>query len=105
MEKLMDEIIKFRDDRNWKQFHSAENLAKSISIEAAELLENYQWGNSNVDLENVKDEIADILIYSLLFIEKYGFNFKEIILEKIEKNNKNYPISKSYGKSDKYNKL
>ena len=52
MEKLMDEIIKFRDDRNWKQFHSAENLAKSISIEAAELLENYQWGNFNVDLEN-----------------------------------------------------
>ncbi|MCK9492779.1 MAG: hypothetical protein M0Q00_00265 [Acholeplasmataceae bacterium] len=60
MKKLMKKLIKFRVDRNWKQFHSAENLAKSISIEAAELLENYQWGDSNVDLDNIKDEIADI---------------------------------------------
>lgn len=105
MKKLMEKLIKFRDDRNWKQFHSAENLAKSISIEAAELLENYQWGDSNVDLDNIKDEIADILMYSLLFIEKHDFDFEEIILEKIDKNNKRYPISKSYGKSDKYNKL
>ena len=105
MQDLIKKIIEFRDDRNWDQFHTPENLAKSIVIEAAELLENYQWQNPKIDLENIKDEIADIFMYSLLFINKYNFDVEDIILRKLEKNSKKYPVSKAYGKSDKYNKL
>lgn len=105
MKNIIEKIRNFRDERNWNQFHTPENLAKSISIEAAELLENYQWQNPNVDIENVKDEIADIFMYALLFIDKYDFDLEELILKKLDKNKKKYPISKAFGKSDKYDKL
>lgn len=105
MKALTKKIIEFRDERNWNQFHTPENLAKSIAIEAAELLENYQWQNPDIDLENVKDEIADIFMYVLLFVDKYDFDIKEVVLEKLAKNEKKYPVSKAYGKSDKYDKL
>lgn len=105
MKEVIKKLIEFRDERNWKQFHTPENLAKSIVIEAAELLENYQWKNENTDMQNVKEEIADIMAYCLLFCEHYGFDLKEIIMEKIKKNEQKYPVSKSFGKSDKYNKL
>ncbi len=105
MKDIIDKLIKFRDDRNWKQFHTPENIAKSIVLEAAELLENFQWNNDNVDIENIKDEIADIMTYCLYMCETYDLDVKSVIEEKIEKNEKKYPVDKSYGKADKYNKL
>jgi len=105
----MDEIIKrlnkFTDERNWKQFHQPKNLAMSIMIEAAELLENYQWQNQKENIDNVKEELADIMSYCLLMCEEYQFDVKEIIANKIKKNEKKYPINKAYGKADKYDKL
>ncbi len=103
--KFYDQIIKFRNDRNWKQFHTPENLAKSISIEAAELLENFQWGSKDYDIENIKDELADIMTYVILFADHFDFDLEQIVLDKLKKNEEKYPISKAYGKSTKYNKL
>ena len=105
MRDIIDRLIKFRDDRNWAQFHTPENLSKSIAIEASELLINYQYGDTYFDLENVKEEIADIMSYCLLLSEHYGFDIKSIMNDKIDKNKEKYPIGKSYGKADKYNKL
>ena len=94
MEELMDELIKFQKDRDWKKFHTPENLAKSISIEAAELLEHFQWGKE-YDESEVADELADVLIYSLYMVDAFGFDLKEIIYNKMEKNVIKYPVCKS----------
>ncbi len=105
MDEIIKRLIKFRDDRNWKQFHTPENLAKSIAIEASELLINYQYGDTYFDLENVKDELADVMAYCLMLSEHYGFDIEKIMNEKIDKNEEKYPVSKAYGKANKYNKL
>jgi len=105
MQDIIERLRKFRDDRDWKQFHTPENISKSVVLEAAELLENYQWGNENADKENVKDEIADIVGYCLLLCDYYGFDLRTILKEKIEKNEKKYPVSKAYGNADKYTDL
>lgn len=105
MKDIIEKLVKFRDERNWKQFHSPDNLAKSIVIEAAELLENYQWQSKETDLNNVKEEIADIMAYCLLLCDHYQIDYKEILLDKIKKNEEKYPVEKAYGKSDKYTKL
>lgn len=105
MRNITERLIKFRNDRNWQQFHTPENLSKSIVLEAAELLENYQWESGKENIENVKEELADIVGYCLLLCEHYGFDLETIMNEKIDKNEKKYPVSKSFGKSDKYNKL
>lgn len=105
MKEIIAELLKFRDERNWKQFHMPENLAKSIIIEASELLENYQWGSEKVDVENVKDELADIIAYCIYLCDEYDLNINEILQKKIIKNKEKYPIDKSFGKSDKYTKL
>ncbi|MCF7926495.1 MAG: nucleotide pyrophosphohydrolase [Candidatus Izimaplasma sp.] len=94
MNKLVEKIIKFRDERGWKESDNPENLAKSIIIEAAELLENYQWGNKFADIENVKEEIADVIIYSIAMAHDLGFDIEEIIYEKLEKNKIKYPLEK-----------
>ena len=104
MKEVIERIIKFRDDRNWKQFQSLDNLAKSISIESAELLENFQW-DDNYDIEDVKEELADVLIYSYLMAITMDVDVKEIIMKKMEKNEKKYPVSKCRGKSTKYTEL
>lgn len=104
MEEVMEKLIKFRDDRDWKQFQTPENLAKSISIESAELLENFQWDN-DFDKKHVEEELADVLIYSYLMAITMDMNVKEIMLKKIEKNEKKYPVEKSKGKSTKYTEL
>lgn len=104
MKKIIEKIKKFRDDRNWKQFHTLDNLAKSISIEAAELLENFQW-SSNPDINEVSDELADILIYCILLADTIDVKIEEIINKKLLKNEKKYPIEKAFGSSKKYNKL
>jgi len=94
MKKIIDEIIQFRNDRNWEQNDKPENLAKSIIIEAAELLENYQWGPEHADMTNVKEEIADVLIYSIAMAYDLGFDIEEIIAEKLVKNADKYPLKK-----------
>lgn len=104
MKELTLKIVEFNEERNWDQFHSPENLAKSIAIEAAELLECFQW-NNDFDLEEVRDELADVINYCLLMAEKLDIDPKEIVLNKIEKSAKKYPVELAYGKSDKYTKL
>ena len=105
LNKTIDRINKFTSDRNWDQFHSPANLAKSISIEAAELLECFQWDEVNFDLEHVKEELADVLNYSIPLASKLDLDLIKIINDKIDKNEKKYPIEKAFGKSNKYDEL
>lgn len=104
MEKIMQEIKEFNEERDWDQFHSPENLAKSISIEAGELLECFQW-NNNYDKEEVCEELADVFTYCLQMAMKLGVDPEEIILKKLDKTRKKYPVDKAKGVSTKYNKL
>ena len=104
MEKLIEEIKQFNEERDWDQFHSPENLAKSISIEAGELLECFQW-NSDYNKEEVCEELADVFTYCIQMAMKLNVNPEDIILNKLEKKKKKYPIDKAKGVSTKYNKL
>lgn len=104
LKDLINQIKKFNEERDWDQFHSPENLAKSISIEAGELLECFQW-NNNYDLDEVKSELADIINYCLLMVDKLGLDPKQIVLDKMEETGRKYPIEKSKGKSTKYSRL
>ncbi len=104
MKELQEKIVKFNEERDWDQFHSPANLAKSISIEAGELLECFQW-NDDYYLEEVKEELADVMNYCLLMANKLGVDPKQIILDKMEKTAIKYPVEKAKGKSTKYNKL
>ncbi len=104
MKKLQEEIEKFNKERDWDQFHSPENLAKSICIEAGELLECFQW-NNNYDLEEVKEELADVLNYCIQMANKLEIDPEKIVLDKMKKTAKKYPIEKAKGVSTKYNKL
>ena len=103
--ETIDRIRKFSLDRDWDQYHSPANLAKSISIEANELLECFQWDENNYDLEHVKEELADVLVYCRNMLDKFGLDEDEIVNAKMDKNEKKYPVEKSKGKADKYNKL
>ena len=102
--ELIQKLREFVAERDWQQFHSTENLAKSISIEAAELLEAFQW-SSNADPERVREELADVLTYCILLADKYGFDLDEIVLQKLQETKGKYPVEKSFGKSDKYDQL
>lgn len=104
-EKTKQRIRQFSIDRDYDQFHSPANLAKSISIEANELLECFQWSDENYDLNEVKEELADVLVYCQNMLDKLGLDEDEIINAKMAKNEKKYPIEKAKGKSDKYDKL
>ncbi|MBR0427750.1 MAG: nucleotide pyrophosphohydrolase [Clostridia bacterium] len=104
MEKLIKEIKQFNQERDWNQFHSPENLAKSISIEAGELLECFQW-NNDYNKEEVCEELADVFTYCIQMAMKLGVDPEEIILKKLEKTRKKYPVEKAKGVSTKYNKL
>ena len=104
MRELTEKIRKFNEERDWNQFHSPENLAKSISIEAGELLECFQW-NNEYDLDEVKEELADVINYCIQMADKLGVDPKQIVLDKMEKTAKKYPVEKAKGKSTKYNKL
>ncbi|MBQ7390372.1 MAG: nucleotide pyrophosphohydrolase [Clostridia bacterium] len=110
MSKETIEIIKkFRDDREWSQFHNPKDLAISISLEAAELLEIYQWSADDLDcldkLDRVKEELADVLCYSILLADRYGLDLDEIIRNKMQKNAEKYPVEKAAGVSTKYTNL
>jgi len=103
--ETIERIRRFTSDRDWDQFHSPANLAKSISIEANELLECFQWDENNYDLEHVKEELADVLVYCRNMLDKLGLDEDEIVNAKMAKNEAKYPIEKAKGKADKYNKL
>jgi len=105
LEELMNEIDKFNKDRDWDQFHTPANLSKSISIEANELLECFQWNDTNYNLDNVKEELADVLNYCLQMALVLNLDPITIVKEKMVKNAKKYPIDKCLGKSNKYNEL
>ena len=104
MKELQEKIERFNEERDWDQFHSPVNLAKSICIEAGELLECFQW-NDNYDLEEVKEELADVINYCILMADKLGVDAKQIVLDKMDKTARKYPVEKAKGVSTKYIKL
>ena len=104
-QQTIDRIIRFTTDRDWDQFHSPANLAKSISIEANELLECFQWSDDNYDLQSVTEELADVIVYCIDMLDKLGLDADEIINAKMDKNEAKYPVSKAKGKATKYDKL
>lgn len=105
MQSIIKRLIQFRDDRNWEQFHTPQNLAKSIVLEASELLENFQWSEEPSNIQNVKEELADVMAYCLLLAEHYEFDIQTIIHEKIDLNEKKYPIERAYNTAKKYTEL
>ncbi len=104
MKKIIEANRKFTQERDWDKFHTPENLAKSITIEAGELLECFQW-NSEYNIEEVKEELADVINYCVLLADKLDLDIEKITLDKIAKNALKYPIDKAKGVSTKYNKL
>ena len=104
MEDVKRAVVKFTKDRDWDQFHSPANLAKSISIESAELLECFQWGD-NYDKEKVCEELADVVNYAILLADKLDVNLEDIVMDKLKTNSKKYPVEKSRGTSKKYTEL
>lgn len=103
--ETLERIRKFSSDRDWGQFHSPANLAKSISIEAGELLECFQWDEDHYDLEAVEDEVADVIVYCIDLVDRLGLDLDEVINRKMAKNEAKYPVDKAKGRSDKYDKL
>ena len=104
MEKAIERIRKFNKDRDWEQFHTPENLAKSIVNEAGELLECFQWSN-DFDRQAVQEELADVMTYCIDMADALGVDMEEILLKKMEKNEAKYPVEKSKGNSKKYTEL
>lgn len=106
MENLISKLRKFRDERNWNQFHNPKDLAIALNIETSELLELFLWKDHNdADINKVKEELADVFAYALLLADKYNLNITEIVEEKIKKNAEKYPVEKSKGTATKYNEL
>ena len=104
-QETIDRIRKFTEDRDWEQYHTPENLAKSIVIEAAELLECFQWSGEEYDLLHVKEELADVMVYSRNLLDCLGLDEDEIINMKMDQNEKKYPVEKAKGKANKYDQL
>jgi NTP pyrophosphatase (non-canonical NTP hydrolase) len=109
IKQIVEALIKFRDDRDWKQFHDSKNLATAISIEAGELNELFLWKDTvsgeEVNQERLKEELADVFSFAFLLAEKHGFDVKQIVMDKITKNNEKYPVSKAKGNATKYTDL
>ena len=106
IQEITQVLKDFRDERDWAQFHNPKDLALAINIEAGELLEEFLWkSHDKANRESVKEELADVIVYSLLLADKYDLDVKKIVLDKIEKNSKKYPVEKSHGKATKYDKL
>ena len=104
-DETINRIRKFTEDRDWDRFHSPSNLAKSIVIEASELLECFQWDDESFDLQHVKEELADVLVYSQNMLDKLGLDADEIINMKMDQNEKKYPVEKAKGSNKKYDEL
>lgn len=106
MKNTIEALIKFRDERNWDQFHNPKDLAIALNIETSELLELFLWKKANeADREKVREELADVFAYALLMANKYNLDVEEIVLEKIQKNAVKYPVNKSKNSAKKYNEL
>ena len=103
-QETIDRIRRFTEDRDWDQFHTPANLAKSISIEANELLECYQWSD-DADLEHVREELADVIVYCQNLLDKLGLDVDEIVNSKMAKNEAKYPVEKARGRAAKYDRL
>ncbi len=103
--ETLERVRRFTEDRDWDQFHTPANLAKSISIEANELLECFQWSDENYDLEDVKDELADVMVYCMDMLDRLGLDADEVVNRKMDKNEAKYPVEKAKGKATKYNRL
>ena len=105
-EEIIQALLKFRNERDWEQFHNPKDLALAINIEAGELLEVFLWKNAeDASPEKIKEELADVFAFAFLLADKYKFDVKEIILDKINKNAEKYPIEKAKGTAKKYNEL
>ena len=98
-----DRLMKFRDDRDWSQFHTGENLAKSLVIEAGELLEVFQYSDREKSVDKVKEELADVFMYAMLLADRYHLDIDDIINQKMDSNERKYPVDKVKGSSKKYN--
>ena len=106
LEELRKAIVQFTKERDWDQFHNGKDLALALSIEAAELNEAFLWKDAkDVNVDKVKEELADIFNYAILLADKYDLDVKQIVLDKIKRNAENYPVDKSYGSAKKYNEL
>ena len=103
--ETIDRIRRFTTERDWDQFHSPANLAKSISIEANELLECFQWSDEDYDLAHVKEELADVIVYCQDMLDKLGLDVDEIVNAKMTQNKRKYPVEKASGRAEKYDKL
>ena len=108
-QETINQVLKFRDDRNWKQFHNPKDLAISISLEAAELLEVFQWSAGDVicadKRDKIREELADVVNFCVLMADACGLDLDEIVQAKIQKNNEKYPVEKAYGSKEKYTEL
>ncbi len=104
-QETIDRIRKFSEDRDWDQFHAPSNLAKSIVIEAAELLECFQWSDTEYDVEHVKEELADVMVYCQNMLDKLDLDVDEIVNAKMDQNEAKYPVEKAKGSAAKYNQL
>jgi NTP pyrophosphatase (non-canonical NTP hydrolase) len=106
---VIKKILKFRDDRDWKQFHNGKDLAISLNLEASELLELFQWSGADLTaaekVEAMKEELADIVMYAILFADRYGIDLNKALEKKLEQNNNKYPVKDARGKKDKYTEL
>ena len=103
---ITEALIKFRNERDWEQFHNPKDLALAINVEAGELLELYLWKDAaDANKEKIEEELADVFAYAFLLADKYSFDVKEIVLEKIQKNAEKYPVDKAKGTAKKYNEL
>ena len=105
-EEIIQALLKFRNERDWEQFHNSKDLALAINVEAGELLELFLWKSaSEANEEKIKEELADVFAFAFMLAEKYNFDVKEIVLEKIRRNAEKYPIEKAKGSAKKYNEL
>ena len=106
IKKITEQLIAFRDERDWAQFHNPKDLAMALNIEAGELLEAFLWKSAeDADIEKVKEELADVIAYAFLLADKYKLDVVDIVTAKIEKNSKKYPVDKAKGTAKKYNEL
>jgi NTP pyrophosphatase (non-canonical NTP hydrolase) len=104
--KITEELRKFRDERDWAQFHNPKDLALALSIEASELLELFLWkAAEEADADKIKEELADVLAYAFMLADKYGLDVAQIMQDKLAKNNLKYPVAKAKGSAKKYNEL
>ena len=108
-DETIQRVLKFRDDRDWRQFHTPKDLAISMSLEAAELLEVFQWSGTDLECrekrDKVREELADVLSYCISLADVCGLDLDQILNEKITKNEAKYPVEKAYGRADKYTEL